>query len=32
MDKIIKPTNTKKLKRGDARLQKKIRNLLKKSS
>jgi len=32
MDKIIKPVNTKKLERGDARLQKKIRDILKKSS
>lgn len=29
---IIKPINTKKLERGDARVQKKIRELLKKSS
>lgn len=28
----IKPVNSKKLDRGDARLQKKIRNILKKSS
>lgn len=29
---IIKPINNKKLERGDARIQKKIRNILKKSS